>query len=173
MDFKPLVDVVLGFLKGNETLVEAALFALGFAESLVLVSIFVPATVLFLGIGAMHEASGGSFMPIMIAAALGAFFGDVVSYFLGRHYRERLTGRWPLRDHPHWLPNAHAFLDRWGIPGLVLAKFLGPLRSVAPAACGVAQMPLPRFLVATAIGSVVWSLVLLGPPYYGFAALGW
>lgn len=166
------IQGILDYLQAHPGLVEIVLFILAFGESLVLVSFLIPSTVLFLGIGALHEAAGGSFLPIFMAGAAGAFLGDVASFWIGWYLKDDLPNRWPFRKNPKWLGDATAFVHKWGVWSLILSKFMGPFRSIAPAVAGVLGMQQPKFLAATAVASILWSLVLLAPPYYGLKAMG-
>lgn len=163
-------DSVLQFVREHETLIEVVLFVLGFAESIVFFSFFIPASVLFLAIGGLHGASGGELWPLVCAGAAGAFLGDIVSYGIGWRYRDRLQGMWPFNRHPEWLSNASRFFDRYGILGVVIAKFVGPMRPLVPTISGAVAMPRGAFLAASGVSSVVWSIVFLVPAYYG---VGW
>ncbi len=158
---------LLEFVRENHRLVEVVLFWLGFAESIVLFSFFIPASVLFLGIGGLQAASGGEILPLIIAGALGAFIGDIVSYYIGWRFRNDLHLRWPFRTNPEWLPNARKFFERWGIAGIVVAKFVGPMRPLVPTISGAVSMPGRAFATASAVSSIVWSIVFLVPTYYG------
>lgn len=162
-----LIAEILEFVRNNERLIEATLFALAFCESIVLFSFFVPASVLFLAIGALHGASGGSIWPLVLAGTAGAFAGDLVSYYIGWRYRSDLQRTWPFRNHPDWLPRARRFFDTWGVAGVVVAKFVGPMRPLVPTISGAVAMPRGMFAVASAVSSLVWSLVFLVPTYYG------
>ena len=62
---------VVAFVRENEVTIELVVFFLGFMESLVFVSFFVPASVLFLAFAALQSASEGPFLPILLAGALG------------------------------------------------------------------------------------------------------
>jgi membrane protein DedA with SNARE-associated domain len=172
MEFKKIYEQTLQFCRDNEALIEVALFVLGFAESLVVISFFVPASALFLVIAGLQEASGGAFWPILLAGGAGAFAGDVASYAAGRYFKDDLHRRWPFRDHPGWLEGARAFLDRWGILGIIAAKFVGPLRPLAPAVCGMLHMPLIPFLASSALSSLLWAFAFLAPSYYGLKFMG-
>lgn len=165
-----LVAPLLRFVRDNGALIEVVLFVLAFAESIVLFSFFIPASVLFLAIGGLHGASGGVLWPLVLAGAAGAFLGDLVSYAIGWRYRDRLQQMWPFNRHPEWLGNAQRFFDRWGILGVVLAKFVGPMRPLVPTISGAVDMPRGPFVAASVVSSVVWSLVFLVPTYYG---VGW
>lgn len=167
MEAGNLIDATLRFVRENEALVEAVLFFLAFGESIVLFSFFIPASILFLAIGGLHGASGGSLLPLLVAGTCGAFLGDLVSYWIGWRYRHDLASRWPFRNNPDWLPRARAFFDKWGIAGVVVAKFIGPMRPLVPTISGAVSMPGRAFVAASAVSSFVWSLVFLGPTYYG------
>ena len=167
MDLKGFIDATLAFARQNETLIEVTLFCLGFAESLVITSFFVPASVLFLGIAALHSASGGDFLPILLAGTAGAFLGDIVTYAIGRRYKEKVRARWPFRQHPHLIAKASAFFERWGILGVVVGKFVGPMRPMIPLIGGIVAMPWLAFGIASAVSSLVWSIVFLAPAFYG------
>ena len=41
-------------------------------------------------------ASDIPFWPVWIAAVIGAFLGDWVSYWFGYHYKHQVTAMWPL-----------------------------------------------------------------------------
>ena len=161
------VDGVLAFVRDNGMLIEAVLFLLAFGESIVLFSFFIPASVLFLAIGGLHGASGGNILPLIIAGTAGAFLGDLVSYWIGWRYRDDLPRMWPFRNNPQWLGNARKFFDQWGITGVVVAKFIGPMRPIVPTISGAVSMPGGIFVVASAVSSLVWSIVFLAPAFYG------
>jgi undecaprenyl-diphosphatase len=162
-----MFDTIKSFIDQHPHLVELAAFALGFAESIIVTSFFVPATAIFLAVGAMMGAGGNLLWPVVLAAGLGAFVGDVVTYVLANRYRHSVA-TWPaLRDNPNWMPQATAFVERWGWLSLLLGKFVGPLRPVVPIVCGVMRMNVPLFLVSSAVSSIFWAATFLVPPYYG------
>jgi membrane protein DedA with SNARE-associated domain len=163
---------LLELLRAHPAVTPAVLFVVAFGEALIFTSPIVPATVLLLAIGGLHQAAGGHFATIVAAAAFGTFLGDIASFLIARKHRETIGGWWPLKNNPGWLPRAMAFIQKWGVPGLIATKFLGPLRWFGPAVCGVLLMPFARFLAVTAFASVLWAALLLAGPYYGVKALG-
>ena len=167
MNFDRFVEATLAFARQNEALIEITLFCLGFAESLVITSFIVPASVLFLGIAALHAASGGEFLPILLAGTAGAFFGDIATYAIGRRYKDQVGRSWPFRSNPGLLPKASAFFDRWGIAGIAIGKFVGPMRPLIPLVCGLISMPWQTFGVASFASSLIWTIVFLAPSFYG------
>jgi membrane protein DedA with SNARE-associated domain len=158
-------DTVLALAHEHMALAEPLVFVLGFAESVVLVSLFVPSTVLFLAIGALHYTAGGSFWPVWLAGAAGAFLGDVFSYAVGRYFKEGVTDVWPFSSNPKWYVLSRAFFKRWGMPGIVGSKFLGMVRPVVPVVAGAMGMRWPLFVSASAFSCLVWAGVFLSPGY--------
>lgn len=161
--------VLIGFVSDNIALVGPLVFALGFAESIVLVSLLVPSTILFLAIGGLHHAAGGTFMPLWLAGASGAFLGDVVSYALGRYFRADIAGIWPFSKNPQWYVMARGFFQKWGAPGIVASKFLGAMRPFVPVVAGATDMRWLPFLLASAVSCLLWAGAFLGPGH----GLGW
>ncbi len=166
----PIVDQLLALAREHGQLVAPLVLALGFAESIALTSLFVPATLLFLAIGALHNAAGGAFVPIWLAGALGAFLGDMVSYAIGRRFKDTIETKWPFRNYPGLMAKAKAMDQKWGAVALIGSKFLGMLRPFAPVMAGTLPMPWLAFLLASALGALIWAGVLLSPGY-GLALL--
>ncbi len=158
---------IIAFVRENEFLIELLIFALGLAESLVLVSFFVPASVLFLAIAALQSAGDGPFLPILLAGALGCLAGDIVSYMIGWRVRHRIRGIWPFRSRPDLLARTRWMIRRHGVYAIVVSKFVGPLRPITPLFAGATTMPWYSFASASAASSLLWALAFLAPAYYG------
>lgn len=158
-----LKDQLLAHISANIAFAEPLVFVLGFAESIVFLSLLVPSTVLFLAIGGLHQAAGGHFVPLWLAAASGAFLGDIVSYAIGRYLKNEVAGIWPFSKKPEWYVLARAFFQRWGMLGVVGSKFFGMLRPFVPVVAGAAVMPWPLFLISSAVSCLAWAGAFLGP----------
>jgi membrane protein DedA with SNARE-associated domain len=170
MTMQEFTESILAFIKTHEYAAAPIVFLLAFGESLALVALLVPATVILWGIGALIGATGLDFWPIYFAAVLGAGLGDWVSYWLGYHFHEQISRTWPLSRHPQLVPKAHAFFEKWGILGVFFGRFFGPLRAVVPLVAGAVQMPRLQFQLANWSSAVVWGFTTLGPGSVGF---GW
>ena len=158
---------IVSFVRENEHLIEMIIFLLGFAESLVLVSFFVPASILFLAVAALHSAGDGPFIPILMAGALGCLFGDLVSYMVGWRMRRQVKSMWPFRSRPDLLARTRLLIRRHGVLAIVISKFIGPLRPITPLCAGAASMPWYSFAGASAASSMIWALAFLAPAYFG------
>lgn len=158
-------ESALALVQQNAHLTAPLVFALGFGESIAFISLFVPSTFLFLGIGAMHSASGGEFWPIWLAGATGAALGDCVSYGLGRYFKQDVRQVWPIRKYPELIPRGQTLFERWGVLSIIAGKFIGGLRPFVPVVAGTLSMPVSLFLIGSVASSLLWAGVFLAPGY--------
>ncbi|MCG5235935.1 DedA family protein [Xanthobacter oligotrophicus] len=172
IDVQAIIAATTTFVQNNHGLAAPIVFGLAFGESLALVSFFIPATVLLLAIGALIEASGLHFFPIWLAAATGAALGDAISYWLGFHYKERAKTFWPLSKRPDLVARAEDFFHRFGVWGVAIGRFFGPVRAVVPLVAGVLAMRQTHFQVANVASAAVWAFAMLAPGAAAFKLFG-
>jgi len=161
MEFQAYVDQIIAFVRDNAAWAPLIVFALAFGESLAFISLLIPAWGALVAIGALIGSSGISFWPIWIAAALGAAFGDWLSYWIGLKLEYSVQHIWPLSRHPDLIPRGEAFMKKWGVPGIFIGRFFGPLRASVPLIAGIFEMPFWRFQFANFTSAFVWAAVLL------------
>jgi len=99
-----------------------------------------------------------------------ALAGDIVSFLLGRH-----LGRDWLDEHGAKLKLTHerleqvdSFFARHGAKTIVVGRFIGFVRAVAPFVAGASRMPSRRFIPAAVLAGGVWSATfsLLGYAFW-------
>ena len=161
MELEAIVQHVVDFVRVNAAWAPAVVFALAFGESLAFISLLIPAWGALVAIGALIGSSGISFWPVWIAAALGAALGDWLSYWIGLKLEYRVQHIWPLSRHPDLIPRGEAFMKKWGVPGIFIGRFFGPLRASVPLIAGIFEMPFWRFQFANFSSAFVWAAVLL------------
>lgn len=165
-----MTEDILAWIHQHQAWAPAVVFLLAFGESLAVISLLLPATVILLGAGGLMGAAGLPFWPAWIAAVAGAVLGDAVSYWLAWYLQDAVERIWPLSRHPDLLRRGHAFFRRWGIGSVFLGRFFGPLRSVVPlvaGVCGMAQLP---FQLANVTSALLWATLILAP---GAVGLRW
>jgi membrane protein DedA with SNARE-associated domain len=59
------------------------------------------------------------------------------------------------------MPRAEAFVKKWGVAGIFIGRFTGPLRASVPLIAGIFRMPMWRFQLANFSSAFVWAAVLL------------
>ncbi|WP_315832513.1 DedA family protein [Bradyrhizobium prioriisuperbiae] len=155
------VRFLVDFVRGHGSWAAPIMFVLAFGESLAFLSLLIPAWGALIGIGALIGPSGISFWPVWIGGALGAACGDWLSYWFGDKFKHRVAHMWPLSRHPDLLPRGEAFVRKWGIPGIFIGRFFGPLRATVPLVAGIFEMPYGKFQVANFASAFVWSAALL------------
>jgi len=156
-----IVQHVIAFVRDNAAWAPPIVFALAFGESLAFISLLIPAWGALVAIGALLGSSGINFWPVWIAGSLGAACGDWLSYWIGLKLEYSVQHIWPLSRHPDLIPRGERFMKRWGILGIFIGRFFGPLRAVVPLIAGIFEMPFWRFQFANFSSAFVWAAVLL------------
>ena len=165
------VQQVIEFVQDNRAWAAPIVFALAFGESLAFISLLLPATIALIGIGALIGASGIEFLPIFLAAAIGATLGDWLSYWIGLEFHASIARLWPFSRHPDYLPRGHALVERWGFYAVFVGRFFGPFRASVPLAAGILEMPWWSFQIANVTSAFIWAGLLLAPGTIGFKML--
>ena len=115
------------------------------------------------------EVSRGdlTFAWTVLAATAGSLSGALLLYAIGRYGGRPLVFRWGrvLRVGPADLDRAERWFERWGDWVVLCARVVPLARSVVSIPAGMARMPLLRFCLLTALGSLVWNLILVGAGY--------
>jgi len=106
-------------------------------------------------------------LPATVTVAVaGALTGDNVGYWLGRRlgrpWLDRIARKWG-RD-TSMLTRVDELFERHGGKAVLIGRFIGFLRAMAPFAAGSSRMPYGRFVVFNGIGATAWGIffVLLG-----------
>jgi membrane protein DedA with SNARE-associated domain len=149
-----------GFVKSSGYL---AIFVLS-----VLQSCCVPtSSELTLGFAGVLAAEGELSLPGAIAAgALGEIVGAYIAWIIGRTGGRAFVdryGRFILLSH-HDLDRAEAWYRRHGRWGVFGSRLLPVIRNFVALPAGVAEVPLLRFGLLTAAGSIIWdaAMALIG-----------
>ena len=159
--FEEYAKLLVDFVREHQAWAAPIVFALAFAESLAFISLLVPAWGALVLIGGMIQAGGLNFWPIWVAGSIGAALGDWLSYWIGQKLEHRVQHIWPLSSHPELIPKGEAFIKKWGVLGIFIARFSGPLRASVPLVAGIFEMPFWRFQVANFVSAFIWAATLL------------
>ena len=102
-----------------------------------------------------------------------AVAGDVTSYFLGRRLgREFLVQHGPrLKITEDRLRYVEDFFDRRGGITILIGRFIGLVRAIAPFIAGASRMPLRKFLPYDVLGSGLWSALFCLLGYFFWQSL--
>jgi membrane protein DedA with SNARE-associated domain/rhodanese-related sulfurtransferase len=106
----------------------------------------------------------GHVAKILAAAVAASGLADWMWYHAGKLYGYRvLTGLCKLSINPASCVNqTEARFIRWGLPSLVVAKFIPGFSTVAPPIAGALRMNQTKFILATGAGGALWAGLALG-----------
>jgi undecaprenyl-diphosphatase len=167
----PWLDSVTGWLTVNPQWLALAVFLVACVECLAIAGLIVPGTVLLFAVAVLAGSGALSLGETLLLGFLGGVLGDIVSYFLGRHFHQNIRRLPGLRHHPEWIAGAEAYFQRYGIASLLVGRFIGPLRPMLPMVAGMFDMPFPRFAAVSLLAAAGWSVAYLLPGWATGAAI--
>jgi undecaprenyl-diphosphatase len=86
-----------------------------------------------------------------------------MSFWLGRHFQDRLRGFWPFSRHPRALQQGIDFFQKYGGKSVAIGRFFGPVRAIIPLVAGMLGMSPWRFLMANLLSAMAWAPAYLLP----------
>ena len=143
------------------------LFLIIFAESGILIGLFLPGDSLLFTTGFL--ASQGYLdiwvlIPLLYAAA---FFGDSTGYWIGKKAGPRIFNRpksfW---FKPEYVERTREFFERHGSKAVVIARFIPVVRTFVPVMAGVGEMKYRTFVLYNALGALLWAAGLTIAGYW-------
>lgn len=144
----------------------ALVAVMAFLETGAFVGLLVPGETVAM-VGGVVAAQGHIDLGLLLGLTwLCAFAGDVTGYMLGRRLgRQFLLSHGP-RVHitEQRLVRVEEFFGRYGPATILIGRFVGLVRPVAPFLAGASKYPPGRFVALAGFGTALWSaaLVLLG-----------
>ena len=165
---QPLLDLV-GRYPAAAALV---VFLAALSEAIPVVGAVVPGSALVVGLGALVGLGHLPFWPILIAAILGAIFGDGLSYWFGRRYKAEALALWPLSRYPAMISASEAFFRRHGAKSVAIARFTPVVRAFVPLIAGISGMTPGRFYMVNVLSAVAWAPLHVLPGAALGASLG-
>ena len=137
----------------------ALVAGLAFLETGAFVGLVAPGeTAVVLG-GVVAARGGVDLAPMLVLVWLAAAAGDLASFMLGRRLGRRfLVTHGPrLGVTPPRLERVDDFFDRHGSKAILVGRFIGIVRAVAPFLAGASGMKLRAFLPWSLLGTAAWA----------------
>jgi membrane protein DedA with SNARE-associated domain len=144
----------------------ALVAVMAFLETGAFVGLLVPGETVVI-VGGVVAGQGHIDLGLLFGLAwLCAFAGDVTGYVLGRRLGRRFALAHGARMHitePR-LMRVEGFFARYGLAAILIGRFVGLVRPVAPFLAGASKYPADRFIALAVVGTGLWSaaFVLLG-----------
>ena len=138
-------------------------FAVIFVEQM---GLPIPALPVLLAAGALAAAGKFSLLLGIVATVVACLIADAIWFYLGRYRGNQVLGflcRISLEPDSCVRRTQNVF-TRYGLRGVVVAKFFPGMSTVAPPLAGMAGVPVGRFLLFDGLGAFLYgaSLLFLG-----------
>ncbi len=135
----------------------AALFAIVFSETGLLIGLFLPGDSLLFTVGVVAGAGQLDLATVIAVLSAAAMLGDSTGYWLGRKTGPRIFSRPDSRlFKQEYVTRTHAFYERYGGKTIIMARFVPIVRTFAAFVAGVGKMPYLRFLPFSIFGGIGW-----------------
>lgn len=104
-----------------------------------------------------------NWIAVLLVATIGAVAGSFAGYLIGAWGGRPLLDRWGryVHIHPDDLDRADAWFARYGDWAVFFGRLVPLVRALINYPAGVARMPMWRFLLFSALGSLPWNAALL------------
>jgi len=142
-----------------------------FGETALFVGFVLPGETTVIVAGVVASQGSINIGALCVLVVIAAVLGDTVGYLIGFHYGERLLSIKVLRKHREELDGAMAGMQRRGPIYVFLGRFTAFLRAVMPGLAGISRMHYRRFLIANALGALLWGIAFSLFGYFGGSQL--
>jgi membrane protein DedA with SNARE-associated domain/rhodanese-related sulfurtransferase len=141
----------------------SVLFAAVFIEQ---IGIPLPASPWLLAAGALGATGRMHWYSALLAAAFGSALADLIWFYLGKHGGNRVLNllcRISLEP-DSCVRRTQDFYGRYGMRGVILAKFIPGLNTLAPPLAGISGVRASHFFLFDGLGSLLYtgSFILVG-----------
>lgn len=156
-----LIELLLSWIQDPTLLIQAGGYVgVGlaiFAESGVLIGLFLPGDSLLFTAGILAAAAYMDIWILVPLVVVAAILGDSAGYWFGKKVGTKLFERPNSRFfRQEYVARTEAFFRQHGAKSIVLARFIPIVRTLTPILAGVGTMPYSTFVSYNAIGGVVW-----------------
>mgnify|MGYP001852305280 CR=1 FL=1 len=128
----------------------------------------IPSEVILLFGGFMTTYTKLNIILMIVAATLGSLLGAIILYYIGKIFNKKkkkkiISGKIGkiLRLKAKDIDYADKWFDTKGNKTVFLCRFIPIVRSLISIPAGMSEMPIPKFLVYTTLGSLIWNSVLV------------
>ncbi|WJV53327.1 DedA family protein [Prodigiosinella aquatilis] len=140
-----------------------AVLLVAFLESLALVGLLLPGTLMMASLGALIGSGKMALYPAWGMGIIGCLLGDWISYFIGWYFKEQLHSWSFLQKHQAYLYRTEKTLHQHHIATVLIGRFIGPTRPLIPMIAGMLELSPQRFALPNIIGCLTWPPVYLMP----------
>ena len=136
-----------------------------FGEAALFIGFVITAEDSVITAGVIAKTGHVRIVPLLIIVIASAIVGDSTGCFVGERYGDRLLQLKPIHKRRALIDKTIVELQRRGMLYVFLGRFTAFLRAVTPGLAGISKMHYRRFLIANALGGIVWGGLACGLGY--------
>ncbi len=160
-----MVDRWLQFLSELGGWAYVLLFGFAFSESIAVIGLLVPGATFIVIFGFLASQGMFDIRTAAVIGAVGAILGDMLSFVLGRRGIDPAK-RFPSLFAQSTIDRAETFMNDYGVAGVFLGRFIGPLRPFVPFVAGALKMRWRSFMIMNVTSGVWWSVTYLALGFF-------
>lgn len=158
---------LIAFASSYGMLTYAALFAIIFCETGLVITPFLPGDSLLFAAGSIAAGQVLNIQLLLVLLITASILGNKLNYLIGRTLGPKIFSAnqsW-LLNKKH-LQEAHQFYEKHGGKTIILARYLPIIRTFAPFVAGIGNMNLALFSLYNILSAALWVGSLLGIGYF-------
>ena len=145
----------------------AAACLVAYLEGLVGIGLIVPGSTLVVVSGFLAFHGKADITGLVAWTAVGAFLGDLTSYWLGARFGPFLWEHPFIVRRRELVRKAEIVFIENGAKSIFFGRFLGPIRGLVPFIAGASKMNFRAFLAYALISAILWGVSYPGLGYIG------
>lgn len=128
----------------------------------------IPSEVILSFGGFMTTHTKMNIFGLIVASTLGALIGALVLYWIGTLLNQDRLEK--LFNHNFFkklgfkkedVTKSINWFDKHGIKAIFFGRFIPVIRSLISIPAGISKVPIPKFIILTTLGSLIWNTVLI------------
>ena len=128
----------------------------------------IPSEVILSFSGFLTHKTAMNVFGLVIASTTGALIGALILYWIGTLLNEERLKK--LLKHKFFkklgfkeddVSRTIAWFDRHGVKAIFFGRCIPVIRSLISIPAGIAKVSLPKFIILTTLGSLIWNTVLI------------
>ena len=160
------IGAVTLWLQQNPEWIIFGLCSAAFIESFALIGIIIPGVILLAAISGLAASTNLSIFQVVLLVYISSCFADIFSFFIGKYLSRKIDHTWPFKKNPSWLEQGRVFFKSYGILGVFLGRFIGPVRPLIPITAGSLAMDMRTFILVDLASGLLWAPLYSLPGYF-------
>lgn len=160
------ISSLLPRLENLGSLVYWVIFLIGILESLPIISIIIPSSIILIGIGFFATEGTLHVTDLIWSASLGAVLGDSIGYYLGKYKNNKISKLTNKFFSPEYIKKTDKYFESHGGKSIFVGRFIGMMRPFLSFVAGMHHMKYSRFLFFNITSAFLWSALYILLGYY-------